>query len=174
MTCLLEAESSLFLSSRLRPKHLLKSGPNEPYPDQVFAGSAGGSYVHYLAARCKVCVSPAPRLMRSRNSYIQISANRHFKARYKRRATPAQIFAGSFFGEYHATRIPPGYLHRQAHGNSAFSPLSRDLRARWHRRTAPRFAKPLPAHDLQTPGAQKNLLPHRALRRESALREPFA
>jgi hypothetical protein len=54
----------------------------------MFAGSARSGHMNYLAARREVGVFTAPRLMRRRNPYIKISAYRHFKARYKRSATP--------------------------------------------------------------------------------------
>jgi hypothetical protein len=89
----------------------------------MFSGAASKRHVHYSAPGGEVSILPAPRLMRQGNSYIQVGANRDFKAGYKRRAAPAQIFAGSFFGEYHAARVAAGNLHRQAHGNPAFSSL---------------------------------------------------
>src|SRR5262245_41414017 len=89
------------------------------------------------------------------------------------RAATAEIFAGSFFGKNHAAGVAAGYLHRQAYGDSALSSLLREVRARLHRRAAPRTTNFCAEQLARRLGSRKNVPPHRALRRESVPREPF-
>src|SRR5690242_7874987 len=112
-------------------EHALEARPDKLHAHELFAHRCGIANVDHAATGGEVRFGSARSVVRERYANFQVRTYSHVKARQKRRAAAAKIFAGSFFFEADAARVAPAHAHRQVDRDPTFRALSRNAGADW-------------------------------------------
>jgi hypothetical protein len=95
-----------------------EAGASELDADEIFAAALVIAYVNDFALSGEIRLLTARTFLCKRNVDFEVGANSHIEAGDEGRSSPAQIFAGSFLDEAHASRIASPDGQRQADGNA--------------------------------------------------------